>query len=674
MKFRYLPLAAVVMASHAVDAANPRHDLEEVIVSASPIHAQHSDNARAISVLNGDQLRTQASATLSQTLTGQLGVSASSFGAGVGNPIIRGQSANRVKVMQDNLDTLDASNTSADHANTTEPLLADQIEILRGPSTLRFGGGAIGGVVNVIDGRIPTQLQDKDGVRGAVETRYSSVNDESASVVRVDGQSGNFAWHADGLYRDSNDVEIDGLSNPEDPEDSSDGFIENSNARAHAYSIGGSWIGENGYIGLSINEQENNYGIPPGAHEHHHHEDHGDDDHDEEGEIIRIDMEQTRYDLKAQLNEPFAGWEKIQVRIGHNDYEHVELEGADVGTTYESDAWESRIEMVHNPINNWQGAIGIQHLDRDYGADGDEAFIPSDSQIRNTGIFWIEEKHWDHQWLELGLRYERQTIDPDNQASVDHTATSFSFGYHWSLEDVHNFSIVASHAERAPSLEELFADGAHIATQTFDLGNADLDEEVSNNLDLGYQWKPEGEGLVRDLKVNVFYNQISDYIYQFDTEIEDVESELIIFEYRQDDADFHGLEVEANLALTEQLGLRLFGDAVRAEFDDNSDVPRMSPDRIGAELSFEQPGWFGSIQLIEVSEQDRVAEEETKTDGYTRLNAEINVPLSLGTTDGMVFVRADNLLDEEIRHSTSFLKEVAPEAGRSLTAGIRLSF
>mgnify|MGYP001288717805 CR=1 FL=1 len=681
MKFRLMPLAAMVMASHAVHANNPRHDLEEVIVSASPVHAQHSDNARPIAVLKGDELRNKASATLAQTLSGQVGVASASFGPGVGNPVIRGQSSNRVKVMQDNLDTLDASNTSADHANTTEPLLADQIEILRGPSTLRFGSGAIGGVVNVIDGRIPTQMP-KESISGAIESRYTSSNHESASVFRLDGGLGQFAWHADGLYRDSSDVDIPGLSNPEDPEDSSDGYIANSESRANAYSVGGSWIGERGYIGLSFNQQENLYGIPAGAHVHHeeeddddHHDD--DDDHDEhedEEEVIRVDMEQTRYDLKAQLLEPFSGFEKLTLRIGHNDYEHRELEGAEVGTVFESQATEGRVEMVHNPVGGWQGAIGVQLLDRDYGAEGEEAFIPNDSEIRSSGLFWIEEKHWQHQWIEFGLRYEHQSIDPDSASSIDHDATSISAGYHWSLEDVHQFSISASRSERAPSLEELFSDGAHIANQSYDLGDQDLDIETSQNIDLGYQWQPAETGLVRDLKINVFYNQIDDFIFQRNTGEEDHESELIIFAYEQEDVVFEGVEAELNLAFNDQFGLRLFGDAVRAEFDQGGDVPRISPDRLGAEFTIEQSLWFGSLQVIEVSEQDRAGDGEESTDGYTRLDAQINVPLQIGDNSGLLFLRADNLLDEEIRHSTSFLREVAPEAGRSFTAGVRLSF
>lgn len=683
MKFRFMPLAAMVMASQTLHAQTSRHDVEEVIVSASPIHNQHSDNARPVAVLNGDELRNKAASTLAQTLSGQVGVSAASFGSGVGNPVIRGQSANRVKVMQDNLDTLDASNTSADHANTTEPLLADQIEILRGPATLRFGSGAIGGVVNVIDGRIPTKLSS-DPIRGAIETRYTSNNDEVASVLRLDGSFEQIAWHMDALYRDSNDVSIPGLSNIEDPDEASDGYLANSNSRADAFSAGFSWIGEQGFVGIAINQQNNKYGIPAGAHEHHHEEDEhdgddDDDDHEDEAqELIRIDMEQTRYDLKAQLNQPFKGFEKLTLRVGHNDYQHVELEGGAVGTTFSSDATEARLEIIHNPIQQWQGAFGLQMLDRDYGADGDEAFIPTESKIRSTGLFWIEEKHWEHQWLEFGLRYERQSIDPSGSGAAskeDHNATSISLGYHWSIDDIHQFSAIWSRSERAPSLEELFSDGAHIATQTYDRGNTELELETSQNFDLGYQWQPRDKGLIEDLRINIFYNDIQDYIYQSNSGEEDLESELTIFDYVQQDAKFHGGEIELSLALTENAKLRLFGDLVRAEFNSGADVPRISPNRIGAELSYEHEHWYGSLRVTEVSEQNHAGEEEETTDGYTRLDAQFNVPFSISSSsDGLIFLRADNLLDEDIRHATSFLREVAPEAGRSLTAGIRVSF
>lgn len=690
-----LPLTAAIMTASAALPAHGHerfhggHDhtasrqLEEVIISASPIHNLHSDNARPVSVLNGDDLRRNAASTLAETLTGQVGVSSASFGPGVGNPVIRGQSANRVKVMQDNLDTLDASNTSADHANTTEPLLADQIEILRGPSTLRFGSGAIGGVVNVIDGRIPSH--QADGVTGAVETRFSSVNQESASVFRLDGGTGAFAWHMDGLYRDSNDVSIPTYSNQNQPELGSKGYIANTNSRAHAYTLGGSWVGERGFLGLSVSHQENNYGIPVGAHSHaesdpqdDHEHDH---DHDHQDDVtVRVDMEQTRYDLKGELHDPLPGFSRLSVRMAYNDYQHIELENGTAGTTFDSDAWESRVELVHNLFHGWEGALGLQYTDRDYGAVGAEAFIPRSTHIENLGVFWIEEKHWDTHWVELGLRHERQTVRPaDESNTIEHSASSGSLGYHWSpsggvFNNDHHFSAVFSLAERAPSMEELLADGAHLATQTYDLGDRDLDNEISRNLDLGYEWQPEGSQLIDSVKINLFYNQIADFIYQHNTGAEDPHSHLTVFRYQQQDAKFHGAEIEASLRLSDNLSLRLFGDAVRARFDAGGDVPRIPPHRVGAELTLNQPSWYGSLQVIEAATQNHSGADEDSTDGYTRVDAQISVPLSVGAAGSLVFVRAHNLLDDDIRNASAFLRDVAPEAGRGVTAGIRLAF
>lgn len=716
LPFRLLPLAAVILVAnplisaeaqtgnparasdqahlrfHADHSHKPARQLEEVIVSASPIHSLHSDNARPISVLNGDALRRNAASTLSATLTGQAGVSSASFGPGVGNPVIRGQSANRVKVMQDNLDTLDASNTSSDHANTTEPLLADQIEVLRGPSTLRFGSGAIGGVVNVIDGRIPSR--QADGVTGAVETRFSSVNQESASVFRLDGGAGAFAWHADGLYRDSNDVHIPGDSNQSHPQAGGKGYIPNTDSRAHAYTLGGSWVGERGFLGLSVNRQQNRYGIPAGAHSHaghdhgheghgHNHDDHDhhdhdhdhDDHHDHETVNVRVDMEQTRYDLKGELHDPMPGFSRLLVRMAYNDYQHTELENGVTGTRFDSDAWESRVELVHHPVAGWEGAVGVQYTDRDYGAVGAEAFIPRSTHIQNLGVFWIEEKHWDTQWVELGIRHERQTVDPDDgRGTIEHAASSASLGYHWSPAADHHVSAVYSLAERAPSMEELLSDGAHIATQTYDLGDRDLDNEVSRNLDLGYEWQPLAPGLIDSFSINLFYNQISDFIYQHNTGIEDHHSHLTVFRYQQQDARFYGTEIEATVRLRENLKLRLFSDAVRARFVDGGDVPRLPPHRVGAELQLEQPGWYGSLQVIEAATQNLTGEGEDRTDGYTRVDAQVSVPLRLGADGSLVFVRATNLLDDDIRHSSSFLRDMAPEAGRGISAGIRLTF
>ena len=674
---RLSPLAAALclgsgLASAAGGTPESNHKLEEVIVSASPIHGSHSDNARPIAVLSGDELRNQASATLADTLQGQTGVSNASFGPGVGNPVIRGQSGNRVKLMQDNLDTLDASGTSADHANTTEPLLADQIEILRGPATLRFGSGAIGGVVNVLDNRIPAQAQS---FSGAIESRYSSHNDGTASVLRLDGggdvSGQTLAWHLDGMRRDSNDSEIPGYANPHDPDHSSYGVLENSSSDASAFTAGGSWIGERGFIGLAVNRLDNDYGIPAGAHDH---QDGSSVTADEEEAPVRIVVDQTRYDLKGEYATPDQWLHNWRLRLGHNRYQHREMEGADVGTLFSNDAWEGRLEALHGSEEQWQGAFGLQFNERDYGARGDEAFIPANSRIRSQGLFWIGERHWQHQWIELGLRHEQQSIDPDDQNAEHHRANSFSGGYHFSLNDIHDFSLQLSRAQRAPGLEELFADGAHVASQTYDLGNRQLQVETSHNIDAGYEWQPTDASLLQHFKLNLFYNRIDDFIYQANSGLTDVASTFTIYQYRQEDAHFRGLETEVLLQLGDYWQLRLFGDAVRARLQDSGDVPRLPPYRLGAQLRFESAWFFGDLQLIQAQPQKHPGVDEETTDGYQRLDASLNWPLPLGQQAALLFVRGSNLLDEDIRHSSSQLREVAPEPGRSLTAGIRISF
>jgi iron complex outermembrane receptor protein len=647
--------------------------IEEVIISASPIHSNHSTNDAA-SVLNGDDLRTRAAATLAETLAGQVGVSTTSFGPGVGNPVIRGQSGARVKVMQDNLDSLDLSTTSSDHANTTEPLLADQVEILRGPSTLRFGSGAIGGVVNVIDNRIPREKTDK-AISGVLEARHSTVNDETATVLRLDGGIDNMAWHADGLYREGNDVEIPGYGNHEDPDESPHGYIENSSSKAHAYNLGASWFGERGMFGLSINQQENHYGIPPGGHDHGHGGGGGGGGHDDD-ELVRLEMEQTRIDVKAELNQPLQGFEKMRLRLAHNDYDHTEFEGDEEGTRFENDAIEGRVELIHNPIGGWQGALGFQLLDREVSAIGDEAFIPN-ADIQSLGIFLIEEMHWDEeekQWLQWGLRFEQQEVDPDNASSEKHNAFSASLAYHWSPIEQHHFSAALSLAERAPTLEELFSDGPHIASQSFDVGDSSLDNERSNNFDLGYEWRPAKESWLQQVSINVFYNQVDDYIYSYNTGVEDHGSELDIYNYVQEDATFRGIEVETHIALNEAFSLRLFGDHVRAKLDDNGDIPRTTPGRFGTELSYSANNVEASLQWMSVSDQNHPGENEEETDGYEQLDAQVQWHLDAGATPIMVFVRGNNLLNEEIRHATSYLRELAPAAGRNITTGIQVRF
>ncbi|WP_299770355.1 TonB-dependent receptor [uncultured Pseudoteredinibacter sp.] len=681
-----------------------KDSIEEIIVSASPLDKNHFDSTRPAAVLSGDQLRQAAAATLGESLKGQLGVASASFGPGVGTPVIRGQQGNRIKVMQDNLATSDAANASADHANAVEALQAERIEILRGPQTLRYGSGAIGGVINIIDNRIPSTVPDE--LSGAIETRYNSVNEETATVFKLDGGSGNLAWHIDGLYRNSDDVEIPGYADihgDEHPEDTTNGFIENSDSESKSLTAGMSWVSDDGsFLGFSVSRLENEYGIPAGAHVHEdehdedhdddHDEDHDDDhdeDHDEdhEGEHghgeenIRIDMEQTRYDVKGQLLSPFAGVEKMTMRLGYVDYEHAELEGEEIGTTFDSEAFEGRVEFVHNSYMNGKarGAFGLQFLDKDFSAVGAEAFIPG-STTQNVGVFLVEEWDFDSWLLEAGARLESTEIDAEGHSSVDFNTHSLSLAGQYRVDDEQRFNLVYSRAQRAPSVEELFSDGVHVATQSYEVGDANLDEETSNNIELGYQYHMTTGGRFLEFDISVFYNDISDFIYRENTG--EIREENAVLAYRQQGAEFIGVETKLTIPVYEKDGqtwdVQLFADSVRAELDSGANVPRITPRRLGIQFDYHGDiagnDFDAKVRYTHVSEQDKPGVNEESTPSYKRLDASLNYRIASGSGAWTVFLRGDNLLDEEIRNASSFLRELAPEPGRGVTIGARYAF
>ena len=661
----------VTQSAVAQDSPLHRHEINEVIISASPLEERSSGINQANSVLAGEALQREAAATIGETLKNQPGITNSGFGPGVGRPVIRGQVGNRVKVMQNGSGTLDASAASGDHAITTEALVAERIEVLRGPATLRYGNGAIGGVVNVIDNRIPDELPEK--TTGAIEYRHNNVNDQNSTVIVLDGALadtplGNWAWHLDGLYRDSNDIEIEGLAaHPEAGEDPADhettnGYIDNTDTQANTVTGGISWIGDQGFIGISISEMENRYGVPPEGH-----------DHGDEPELISIDMEQTRVDLDAEWADVLPGFTLGRMRISYNDYEHVELEGGEKGTRFTNEAIEARVELLHQEFSGWTGAVGFQVEDRQFAAIGEEAFIPK-SDIQNTGLFWVgETSHGDWSY-ELGLRLDRQTIDPDSSLSssgseIDHNTQSFSLSSLWQMTDEQSISLGFTRAQRAPSVEELLSNGPHHASESFDLGDENLDEETSHNFEVGYQY----QGPVK-LNINLFYNAIDDFIFKRNTGVEDPIEELTIFQFEQEDATFRGAEVSVGVPLTDNWEIELFSDYVRAKLDKSGDVPRIPPLSYGIALNFQTEQWTAGLRLTEAEEQNRAGNFEEDTDGYTQLDGHVHYHIDTANGNWLIFLKANNLLDQEIRNSTSFLREIAPEPAQSLELGIRMSF
>ncbi len=701
---RLLVSAISAAAMTGVHAAEPHTDgvVEEIIVTSS-LQQSRAETALPVNVLSGEALREKAASTLGETLKELVGVNSASFGSGVGSPIIRGQSGNRVQVLQGGVSNIDASAVSPDHANAVEAALAERIEVVRGPATLLYGNGAIGGVVNVIDNRVPATMPD--AVRGLVETRHSSVSDQQISVMKLEGGSGQIAWHLDGTYRDSNDTRIKGFSiNPDtldldDPEEleellASKGFIDNSSTRSDTVTGGLSWLFADGYLGMSVSRSDNNYGLPAAAHHHHedehgeedqdHEEDHEDDHADEGG--IRIAMKQDRYDFEGRkaLSGFFA---ELNGKFSMVDYEHAEVEGnGEIGTVYANEGYEGRFTVSQAPRGSLMGVSGVQFGSKEFSATGEEAYIAK-IDIGSFALFTVQSLEAGDMTYELGLRGERQSLDQGGSCDTSDSTVSSSASALWRMQEDTNLLLAVAHSQRAPTVEERFSNIntatcrppasdfdliAHAATQRYEIGKPDADKEHATNIELGLR---RHTGAVTG-ELNFFYNNIADYLYLRDSGalVDDVEVAYVT----QDDAVFHGVEAEVSFPLfsydeaTTQM--TVFGDYVRARLDGDGDVPRIPAMRVGAEISHTHNEWLYKLRATRVAKQTNVAMNESETDGYTLLSASVDYHATVFGEEMTVFAQGSNLLDEEIRNHVSVLKDVAPEAGRSLVLGLRLEF
>tara|TARA_R110002167_G_scaffold365860_2_gene591696 strand:+ start:15409 stop:17571 length:2163 start_codon:yes stop_codon:yes gene_type:complete len=623
-------------------------EIETIRVTASIHDRGILEMAIPVIVLSGEELVNKRSANLGETLAQEPGVSVSSYGSGAGRPVIRGLSGSRVRTLQNGVSTLDASSTSPDHAISSEPLLAEQIEVLKGPVTLLYGGGAIGGVVNVVDNRIPEKLPE-DGLEGAVEARYGSASNEKAGVARLDGGLGQWAWHVDGYKRDTKDINLPS---------SLGGKLTNSDISADGTTLGMSWVDKDqGFIGVSFGQYNNNYGLPA--------EENAD-------ELVRLDVEQQRFDVKGTLFKPFTGIKQIKFRYGRNDYQHVELEGEEIGTTFTNKADETRFELLHTPLDEWQGALGVQINNRDFSAIGAEAFVPP-SITESIGVFLVEEKSFGNVNLEWGIRSDKQTVRSDSLVnSLKNDAFSASIGGLWKFNPSYSLSLALAHAQRPPNAEELLSNGPHLATQSFELGNINLENETANNIDVSLR---KHQGNVK-FTLNAFYNSFDQFIYEKATG--NIEDGLPVLQFIQEDAIFSGLEFELDWVVSDSgsstITLHSQADYVKGELADEGNLPRISPLRMGAGVIYERSDWYIDLDIIRYMKQDNVAEFETSTAGYTLVNIDFNYQFSIKNSDYTFFMKGTNLLDDEVINHTSFIKDIAPQAGRSLTLGIRLAF
>jgi iron complex outermembrane receptor protein len=658
--------AAVAQAQTQAQADN--HP-EELVVTGVPHERAPGELAQSITVVAGDELDRARAATLGETLASQLGVSSSYFGAGASRPIIRGLAGARVRTLEDGIDSMDAASLSDDHAVTVEPLAADQIEIFRGPTTLLYGSGAVGGVVNTVTARIPTRAPE-DGLEGAAELRGDRAADARGAAVRLDGGADRIAWHFDAGRRETDDYEIPGFAHadadPAAPEpDDVLGVVENSATESESVAFGASWLGNDGFVGLGVNAFDTLYGIPG-----HHHE-----EGEEEEEAVRIDLQQRRVDLRAGWDGLAGGIEGVNVRLGVNDYEHVELEGDAIGTRFTNDATEVRLELHHRAVGPWSGAFGIQLGDREFAAVGEEAFVPP-VDTATLGVFVVEDVELGAWQVSLGARLETQEHEPANGLPADDDrATSVSLGGVRAFGDGYSFVASLALSERLPVAEELYSDGPHLATGVVQVGDPALGTETARHLDVGFR----GQAALLDWSVTAFHTRYDDFIYLADTGDVDPVDELPIFAYTHADTEFNGLEAEVFVTLLEEganaVDMRLFADYVRGELTNGESLPRLPPLRYGARFEYHNERFLIGLEGTRYDDQDDIAPFEEETGGYFLLDADVRWRLVRASRPELeLFVSASNLLDEEARKHTSFVKGIAPLPGRNYTVGARSRF
>ena len=671
-------LSAQTVNSSALQVESPP-TLEAITVSANPLGTDPDSMAVPVEVLDGSDLVLKREATLGDTLSGMLGVHADTFGAGSSRPVIRGQTAPRVKVLSDGSELMDASGISPDHAITSEPMLARRIEVLRGPATLLYGGGAIGGVVNVIDDKIPEAIPEK-GLEGFAELRGSTGSNERAGAFGLTTGKDNFAFHVEGLKRRADDYQVP---------DWADRRLSGSFEQSATGSVGMSWIGSRGFIGMAYTNTQSEYGLPGHNHEyegcHPHgshlhcggHADHGDDEHgeDEHGHgtldhaapFVRLKSE--RVDLRGEYRDPFAGVRKIRLRSGFTNYKHEEIEDGAVATTFRNRGYDARLELEHEPIGGWRGVVGVQAAHSDFSALGQESFLP-ETVTKNMGVFLLEEYRLKNWRFELGARQDRQSITPDgNQPKSQLNGTSVSGSAIWDFAPKYSLALSLSRSQRLPTAQELYADGIHLATNAYELGNTGLKQETSQNIDLTLR---RHAGDLR-FAVSFFHNRVKNYIY---ANTLDRHEDFRLIEYAQHDAEFTGVEAQASYRFNPHLTATVFGDLVRGKLTGNAgNLPRIPAARAGVRLKTHwDDNWSANIEAYRVLRQDRLADYESETPGYNMLNVGIAYDGSVGASDYTVYLRATNLTDQQAFNHASFISSAAPLPGRRVMLGVRMQY
>lgn len=659
-----LILVSVLFANQTLAAeSHTAIELATVPVTGNPLGVSSDELVVPVSVLRGRELSLKRESTLGDTLNGIPGVSATSFGPNSSRPVIRGLDAERVRIMQNGLGILDASSLSFDHAVSLDPIIIEQIDVIRGPAALLYGGSAVGGVVNAIDHRIPTEKLE--GMAGRAEASVGGADSQNNLAGVIDIGNGKIAVHADAYTRKTSDLDIPGfaVSSRKNQADgtarNNRGRLVNSNASSEGGALGASLTFDDGYAGVSYSGFRNNYGTvaEPG---------------------VRADMQSDRWDFASEIRELGTVIERVKFKLAHTDYQHQEIEDGVIGTTFKNRGLEGSLEAGHANIGKLKGVIGFQFQNSNFEALGDEAFVPS-ANTQNKALYIYEELPLDQLKLSFGGRIEHVNVDSkqDDKFGPAQNNTfnpaSYAFGGLYTLDANWSLAGNLSHNERAPSYFELYANGPHLATGQYEVGNSSFDKERSNGIDAQMRWK-DGKN---SFNFGAYYTRFSNFIGLFNTgtdvPFEDGEF-LPEARFGTVAATFKGLEADGRFNIADNLNLTLRGDYVRATNRDSGDpLPRIAPLRLGAGLHYQKNSFGARMDVLHAFKQDRTSDNELTTDSYTNLSAILTYKLP--TKFGLeLYAKANNLLNQEIREHTSFLKDIAPQGGRALVLGLRADF
>ena len=662
--FTLMSSGALAQPSPAAGSPPPVQELPTITITGNPLGA--ADLITPAAQYGGSELLLRAKTTLGETLDGTPGVSSTYFGPNASRPVIRGLDGDRIRILNNGGATVDASGLSADHAVTLDPLAIERIEVLRGPAVLQYGGSAVGGVVNVIDNRIPREplFDSAGGVSGKADLGLATGNAERGGAVMLETGNARYALHVDAQARRTDDVSVPkALACTKGGVTTVASRLCNSASETRGGALGGSVFFDHGYLGASVSSFATQYGTVA---------------EDE----VKIDMKSSRYALEGEVRNLTGWFQGLKAQFSRSDYLHTELSAGVPGTVFKNTGHDVRVEARQTKLGALDGVIGLQLEQSNFSADGSEAFAPY-SRTHQMAVFAHEELAMSWGKLSAGARLASVQVESlGNPAIARFTPGNRSFnpaslalGGLWKVAPEWQLTSNLAWSERAPKDAELFANGVHVATNTFEVGNVNLDKERSTNLDLGAAWKRGAHSA----NVQAFVNQFSNYI---SLEPTDLSAPVPVYSTTQVQARFTGLEANGKLRLIEgaqTLDLALRWDTVQADnLSTGQPLPRIAPMRTGATMLWSSGPWGARVGVDQLAAQNRVPVGQLATDGYTLWNAALTFKAKSGSSNSLWYARLDNAGDTLAYSSSSILTQTVPGKvplpGRSLKVGLQVSF